>query len=506
MSSDSASPPSAQLASVSVQPGGPVCGSIRPPGSKSLTNRALICAAMAAGRSELSGALRSEDTAVMIDSLGKCGVAIEVADAGRSIRVDGTGRETSSDDPKELFIANSGTTVRFLTAALSAAGGSYRLHGVPRMHERPIADLVDALAAVQVGSIRTLSSGGCPPVEIDSQGWSDRPLRVAGNVSSQYLSGLMMAAPVALAAQVHSHNDRSPDDQAIEIDVIGELVSRPYVEMTAAVMRDFGASVDLQDHASNDSDAASLTVRIHGGGYQGVAYAIEPDASAASYFWAAAAITGGEVTVQGLSPDALQGDVGFCHVLEKMGCTLRVDSDGMTISGRASKGIDIDMNEISDTVQTLAVVALFARRADASPRCCPQSIQGNRSHRRLGLRAAKTWRQDRRARRRPDDRPARRWCHTGDPGNLPRPPHGDEPLAGRLVRPRRTRSGPRLHWENLPRVLCRPGKPDRPPASMGVMTNQSPSTRILNKPIRFRLIYAAGDAIVCKASASLPAR
>ncbi len=345
--------------SVSVQPGGAIRGAIRPPGSKSLTNRALICAAMADGQSTLSGALRSEDTAVMIDSLRTCGVSINVSEAGRTIQADASTRSTNLDVIHELFIANSGTSIRFLTAALSAAGGNYDLSGVQRMHQRPIADLVDALAEVQLGSIITQSPGGCPPVAIRSHGWSDKPLRVGGSVSSQYLSGLMMAAPVALHAR-RSHASPGQSVGDIQINVIGELVSRPYIEMTAAVMRSFGASVDVEEVDLNAVDTVSLRVNVSGKGYQGIEYEIEPDASAASYFWAAAAITGGEVTVLGLTPDAMQGDVGFCRVLEQMGCRFDHDADGMTVSGRASRGIDVDMNQISDTVQTLAVVALFA--------------------------------------------------------------------------------------------------------------------------------------------------
>lgn len=358
-SANSAGTSTSAPASVSVQPGGAVRGQIRPPGSKSLTNRALICAAMAAGQSTLSGALRSEDTAVMIESLMTCGVAIEESDAGRTIHVDASTRRSDFDRTRELYIANSGTSVRFLTAALSAAGGKYVLKGVDRMHQRPIADLIEALAAVQIGTIETVSAGGCPPVQIDSRGWTNRPLRVGGSVSSQYLSGLMMAAPIALASrQTEAVAGESGD--SIQIDVIGELVSRPYVEMTAEVMRSFGAEVEIREFDLAAIDSVSLSVVVRGGGYVGTPYAIEPDASAASYFWAAAAITGGEVTVLGLTPDAMQGDVGFCRVLEQMGCVLKSDADGMTISGRASRGIDVDMNQISDTVQTLAVVALFA--------------------------------------------------------------------------------------------------------------------------------------------------
>ncbi|QDT61047.1 3-phosphoshikimate 1-carboxyvinyltransferase [Stieleria bergensis] len=346
---------------VSVQPGGPVRGTIRPPGSKSITNRALICAGMTPGQSHVTGALRSEDTAVMIDSLQRCGVQISVEAAGTQLNVNGdcwANRASSTvteRDCQELFIANSGTTVRFLTAALSAAGGHYQLQGVPRMHQRPIGDLIDALQPVQQGNLTALSADGCPPVLIQSQGWNGKTIQVGGSISSQYLSGLMMACPIA-AGQLQAATGKP---QSITVEVIGELVSKPYVDMTANVMRSFGAEVQLTYDDNATAEGVSATVTIDGN-YQASQYAIEPDASAASYFWAAAAITGGEVTVEGLTPDAMQGDVGFCEVLAKMGCKLAVGSDSMTISGRASQGIDIDMNAISDTVQTLAVVALFA--------------------------------------------------------------------------------------------------------------------------------------------------
>lgn len=353
-----------QPVSVEVVPGGPVSGSVRPPGSKSLTNRALVCAAFADGASTLVGTLRSEDTAVMIESLQKIGVAVDVSDGGRTLRVQPNDRSSmihGSEEPIEMFIANSGTTVRFLVAALSAAGGRYRLSGVTRMHQRPIQDLSDAIASVIDGTLATESEGGCPPVLIDSAGWKRRSLSVGGNVSSQYLSGLMMAAPIALA-----HNDRSNknDESSVRIAVNGELVSLPYVQMTAKVMKDFGSTVSVIDAddgvAADGVTADGVTVQIESGGYKGTEYSIEPDASAASYFWAAAAITGGQVTVQGLSRDAIQGDVGFVDVLEQMGCQVTHTADSITVVGKPLTGIDVDMNAISDTVQTLAVVALFA--------------------------------------------------------------------------------------------------------------------------------------------------
>lgn len=348
--------------SVSVIPGGAVTGVIQPPGSKSLTNRALICAAFADGTSTLRGTLSSEDTHVMAESLRGIGVVIEHQKSDSNHVVDATKRsshphwtETSAtsdpaasdpatSDPIEMFIANSGTSVRFLTAALSASGGSFLLSGVPRMHQRPIGDLAKAISGVIDGSISTESANACPPVRLQGNGWSGKTVKVAGSVSSQFLSGLMMAAPVA--AQIQGNT--------VEVRVEGELVSRPYVDMTQRVMQDFGASIRIVD------DADGLSYQVDPIGYQATDYRIEPDASAASYFWAAAAITAGKVTVKGLNRKAMQGDVGFVDVLQQMGCEVVHADDAITVIGHSLSGVDVDMNAISDTVQTLAVVALFA--------------------------------------------------------------------------------------------------------------------------------------------------
>ena len=327
---------------VQVVPGGPVRGKMRPPGSKSLTNRALICAAFAGEVSTLTGALSSEDTEVMIEALRAIGVEITIADGGQTLHVDPSRRKQSLDQTAELFIANSGTSIRFLTAALSALGGRYRLSGVTRMHARPIGDLIDAISEVVDGSISTELDNGCPPVVMNCKGWSGSEMSVAGNMSSQYLSGLMMAAPV------------KEEPKPIELQVTGQLVSRPYVDMTAQVMESFGASISMK---SLDDEGIVLISRTP---YRGTDYSIEPDASAASYFWAAAAITGGDVTVDGLTPDAMQGDVGFVDVLEMMGCDVERNEDSIKVIGKPLNGVDVDMNVISDTVQTLAVVALFA--------------------------------------------------------------------------------------------------------------------------------------------------
>jgi len=363
----SSTDPPTKTPTVEVVPGGKVVGSITPPGSKSLTNRALLCAAFASGHSILTGALQSEDTEVMIDSLRQIGVKIGVENGGQTIHVDPSSLPNQaapfaipSDEVTKLFIANSGTTIRFLTAALSAAGGHYELRGVERMHQRPIGDLVDAIRPILAGEIETLSEAGCPPVRLQSRGWKDGDVHVGGSVSSQYLSGLMMAAPIrsiVIGSQKATRSSR--------VIVDGELVSRPYVDMTAKVIESFGGRVCCASPHDGREDSIVFEISAAADtdpfGYCGCDYKIEPDASAASYFWAAAAITGGQVTVNGLSRDAMQGDVGFADVLKQMGCSVDYQSDSITVTGAPLTGIDVDMNAISDTVQTLAVVALFAK-------------------------------------------------------------------------------------------------------------------------------------------------
>jgi 3-phosphoshikimate 1-carboxyvinyltransferase len=316
---------------------GPIRARVRPPGSKSITNRALVCAALADGYSKLAGALDSEDTRVMIDGLRSLGVGIEAMDGGKTLIVEGAGGVVPALEAN-LFCANSGTTIRFLTALATLGHGAYRLDGVERMRERPIGDLLDALN--QLGAdVRSENDNGCPPVIVHANGLSGGTAAVRGEISSQFLSALLMAAPAA----------RSP----VELNIQGQLVSQPYVNMTAGVMRAFGAEVDVSD------DFARFEIRAPQA-YTACRYVVEPDASAASYFWAAAAITGGQVTVAGLSADSLQGDVAFVTCIEQMGCEVRRDQGSTTVVGRPLRGIDVDMNAISDTAQTLAVVALFA--------------------------------------------------------------------------------------------------------------------------------------------------
>lgn len=240
----------------------------------------------------------------------------------------------------EIFIANSGTTIRFLTAAFSTLRGTYSLDGIPRMRERPIGDLLDALRNLGA-DIESLNPdrSDCPPVRIRADGLKGGETAISGAISSQFLSGLMLAGPAA--------------ESDVSLRIAGELVSVPYVEMTSAVMRSFGANV-----TGNPRQEIRVSSEA---GFRGTEYAVEPDASAASYFWAAAAIAGGSATVLGLSKSSLQGDVRFCDVLSDMGCDVEYADDAITVSRQGDlRGVDVDMADISDTVQTLAAVALFA--------------------------------------------------------------------------------------------------------------------------------------------------
>lgn len=323
--------------SIEIQPfAGEVDFEFKPPGSKSITNRALVCAALADGESELIGVLNSDDTRVMIDCLNSLGVKVEHTGESQ-LRVIGSGGRMCPE--ASMFVDNSGTTIRFLTAVLGMHGGQYRLRGSDRMHERPIGPLVDSLNAIGANVVAE-SAGGCPPVVITGDPVRGGAVEISGSVSSQYLSGLMMASPLAA--------------ERLELSVKGELVSQPYVSMTLEVMKSFGVNAKLELKQSPIKFVADQETK-----YRGCQYEIEPDASAASYFWAMAAICGGTAKVQGLSRDALQGDVAFVDCLRSMGCEVESTRDSIIVRGRARNGIDVQMDDISDTVQTLAAVALF---------------------------------------------------------------------------------------------------------------------------------------------------
>jgi 3-phosphoshikimate 1-carboxyvinyltransferase len=320
----------------------PMRARVEVPGSKSITNRALVCAALATGESTLTRVLKSDDTHVMMEGLRALGFEItELAQQPTPIerfKVIGTGGKIPAIEA-DLFCGNSGTTMRFLTALATLGHGAYRLDGIERMRQRPIGDLLDALAQLGVSAVSE-GGNGYPPVVVHANGLPGGTATIRGDISSQFLSGLLMAAPFA----------QSP----VEIHIEGPLVSQPYVRMTLAVMRAFGVEVEASDRLDSFRIAAPEQYLSCDN------FDIEPDASAASYFWAAAAVTGGDVTIDGLSAHSLQGDVTFVDCLKQMGCEVKRDAKSITVIGRTLRGIDVDMNAISDTVQTLAVVALFA--------------------------------------------------------------------------------------------------------------------------------------------------
>ncbi len=309
--------------------------SVRVPGSKSITNRALIVAALAQGESLLTGALDSDDTRVMVDSLQRLGISVEHDTTEAKIKIHGCGGRIPKKEA-ELFVANSGTSLRFLTAMVATGQGTYRLDGTPRMRQRPVSDLLGALNGLGADARSDLGTG-CPPVTVVASCLDGGNAFVKGDVSSQFLSGLLMAVPY------------SRDTTTIEVQ--GTLVSQPYVTMTLDVMEAFGVRIGNRKYRRFD---------IHPAHYSGREYAIEPDASAASYFFALAAVTGGTVTVEGLGTKSVQGDMGFVDVLEHMGCKVQREPYQTTVTGAPLTGVAIDMNAISDTVMTLAVVSLFA--------------------------------------------------------------------------------------------------------------------------------------------------
>ncbi|HEX5660453.1 MAG TPA: 3-phosphoshikimate 1-carboxyvinyltransferase [Polyangiales bacterium] len=316
----------------------PVDADVPVVGSKSYTNRALIIAALAEGESLLTGALFSDDTQHMAEALRQLGIPVDADFEARTLRVQGAGGKVPAASAK-CFVGNSGTTARFLSVVLALGDGVYEIDGVPRMRERPNQPLIDALTQLGV-RIEALAKPGCFPLRIHGGSLQGGAVSVAGSASSQYASGLMMAAPAM--------------PRGLALELTGSLVSKPYLEMTAQTMRDFGAKLEWRGERE---------FVIAAGPYLGRTYAIEPDASAASYFFAAAAITGGRVRVNDLGTRSLQGDRGLVHLLERMGCKLEETASYTELRGPADgklRGIDVDMSELSDVAQTLAVVAPFA--------------------------------------------------------------------------------------------------------------------------------------------------
>jgi 3-phosphoshikimate 1-carboxyvinyltransferase len=318
--------------------GRPVDSVIRVPGSKSYTNRALIIAAMANGNSSISGALFSDDTAHMADSLRRLGIHVAEDVDGEEFEVDGLGGHIPAKHA-DLFVGDAGTAARFLTPFLALGHGHYRLDGEPRMRQRPIQPLLDGLNQLGVQAVSELGTG-CPPVVIDANGLAGGEVTMPGDESSQYFSGLLMVGPLTR--------------DGLTIRVKKEMVSQPFIDLTSASMRAFGARM------SRDADFRLLEV-AGGQHYEARQYFVEPDASNASYFFAAAAITNGRVRVEHLDRSSAQGDLRFLDALRAMGCEV-VDDDGFVeVQGPAQlRGVTVDANEFSDTALTLCAIAPFA--------------------------------------------------------------------------------------------------------------------------------------------------
>ena len=320
---------------IEIKPGNVKDTTVCVPGSKSYTHRMLIAAALSDGACEVRNPLNSEDTLITRRCLAEMGVAIE--EAPDHLRIQGTsGRLRSPEKPVDL--GNSGTSMRLLAAVAALGQGVCVLTGSPRMQKRPIQDLLDGLNQLGVGG-RSVNADGCPPIEITGGSLKGGSANIDCRISSQFLSALLLIAPFAM--------------ETVTISVTGGLVSRPYVDMTVAVMEHFGIAVDRHGYER---------FFVKGGqAYQAGNNAVEPDCSQAGYFWAAAAIAGAGVKVTGTSKTSLQGDVRFTECLAAMGCRVVEDSDGIKVIGGPLTGVTVDMADMPDMVPTLAVVAAFAR-------------------------------------------------------------------------------------------------------------------------------------------------
>ncbi|KAL7547577.1 hypothetical protein ACHAWF_010870 [Thalassiosira exigua] len=325
-------------------------GTVTLPGSKSLSNRCLLLAALSEGETRVENLLESDDVRYMLEALDALGVPAE-RDPDDPTAVTVTGRGGPIDSPRgegealELFLGNAGTAMRPLAAALCMGQGKFVLDGVPRMRERPIADLIDGLT--QLGAdVSCVDETGCPPVTIDAKGLKGGEAKISGKMSSQFLSSLLMAAPLV--------------DGDVKITIKDELISAPYVSLTVGLMKKFGVDVAIE----GDMDGAPSFLVTADQKYKSPGrILVEGDASSASYFLAGAAITGGTVTVRGCGSDSVQGDVAFADVLERMGATVTWGPDSITVARDPEttlRGVDADCGKIPDAAMTLAAVALFA--------------------------------------------------------------------------------------------------------------------------------------------------
>lgn len=304
------------------------------PGSKSYTHRTLIAAALSDGVCTVRNPLRSQDTLLTLAALEKMGAGVD--DRERAITIQGLGGRFKPCS-EEIYLANSGTSMRLLAGVAALGEGVYTLTGTPRMYHRPIGHLLAALNRLGIAA-RSLENKGCPPIAVPGGRAIGGSTTINCSVSSQFLSALLLMAPCT--------------GQGVDIAVSHGPVSRPYVDMTVDILNRFG--IDLQREGY-----ARFTVP-GGQSYRAGDYAVEPDASQAGYFWGAAAITGGSVTVNGITVNSSQGDVGLARIFEAMGCRVEQAADGITVTGGPLRAVTVDMADMPDMVPTLAVVAAFA--------------------------------------------------------------------------------------------------------------------------------------------------
>ncbi len=315
-----------------------VHGTVNIPGSKSISNRALLLATLAEGKTRLTNLLDSDDIRHMLTALKQLGVNYQLSDNNRVCELEGLGGVINSDTAQTLFLGNAGTAMRPLCAALTLGRGEFTLTGEPRMEERPIGDLVDALNALGA-DIRYLKQPGFPPLTINATGLNGGDVEIAGDLSSQFLTALLMVTPLAKAQ--------------VNIKIKGELVSKPYIDITIALMAQFGVTVINHDYQRFEIPAGQKYVSPG-------TVLVEGDASSASYFLAAGAIRGGEVKVTGVGLKSIQGDVKFADVLEAMGAEIEWGDDFIIARSAPLHGVDLDMNHIPDAAMTIATAALFA--------------------------------------------------------------------------------------------------------------------------------------------------
>jgi 3-phosphoshikimate 1-carboxyvinyltransferase len=322
-----------------VNPIGKINGEVFLPGSKSLSNRALLIAALANGVTKITNLLVSDDINYMLKALTILGIEYTLSDCGTECTVIGNNGFFNVNEPVELYLGNAGTAMRPLCAALAASEGEFILTGEPRMKERPIGHLVNALSQLNADT-EYLENQDYPPVKIKGKTLTGNTVSIDGSISSQFLTSILMVTPLLKT------------DTNIEIE--GELVSKPYIDITLNIMSRFGVEVQNNDYQS-------FTVKGNQSYHAVEKYMVEGDASSASYFLAAGAIKGGEVTVHGVGKLSVQGDKHFADVLEKMGAEIIWADESITVKGKPLTAVDMDMNHIPDAAMTIATAALFAK-------------------------------------------------------------------------------------------------------------------------------------------------